>query len=361
MSSAKNRIERWVRPAIRAMQAYHVPDATGLVKLDAMENPYSCPLEVREAWLSALRMAELNRYPDPDAAAVKDKLKEVMQVPERQSLLMGNGSDEIIQMILTLMAAPDHCVVAPEPGFVMYRILSEILGMPYFGVPLKADFTLDLAAMLDVIEQSRPAVVFIASPNNPTGNLFHRADIIRIIEHSPGLVVLDEAYTAFASDNCMDLLDRYEHLLVMRTLSKAGLAGLRTGFVAGPDAWLGELDKIRLPYNVNVLSQLSVSFFLEHYDVLEEQAGHIRRDRNILYQALERIKGIDVYPSDANFLLFRTRAQPAGVLHNSLRERGILIKILQEAHPLLDQCLRVTVGTPDENERFLAALQDSLG
>lgn len=360
MSSVDERIACWVSPAIRAMQAYHVPAAAGLVKLDAMENPYTCSQALREEWLNALKAAELNRYPDPDAAATKQALRSVLRVPDELALLVGNGSDEIIQMIITVLAAPGRTVLAPEPGFVMYRILAQALGLRYHGVPLQKDFSLDVEAMLAAIEETRPAVIFMASPNNPTGNLFSRNDMIRIIEAAPGLVVVDEAYFIFAGDGCMDLPVRYPHLLVMRTLSKLGLAGLRVGCVAGNEAWIAELDKIRLPYNINVLSQISTDFFLAHYPLLEEQADVIRRDRNVLYQALQRLDGIRVHPSDANFLLFQTTTQTADAVHQALKDRGILIKNLHGTHPLLDQCLRVTVGTAEENASFLKALTASL-
>ncbi|MCL5668672.1 MAG: aminotransferase class I/II-fold pyridoxal phosphate-dependent enzyme, partial [Gammaproteobacteria bacterium] len=265
-------IAHLVRPEIRSLSAYHVPDARGLVKLDAMENPYSWPEEIKRAWLEALRDAPLNRYPDPEAHALKDKLRAALAVPAQAGLLLGNGSDELIQMLALTLARPGRVVLAPEPGFVMYRLIALWCGMTYVGVPLRNDFTLDLDAMLEAIQRHQPALVFIAYPNNPTGNLFDEQALRRIIEQSPGLVVLDEAYHAFAGASFMQDVLRYPNLLVMRTLSKTGLAGLRLGLLAGHPDWLDEINKTRLPYNINVLTQLSVEFALRHVQIMENQA-----------------------------------------------------------------------------------------
>lgn len=349
-------IEHWVRPEIRALSAYHVPDPGKCVKLDAMENPYRWPDELVSAWLDRLRDAPLNRYPDPSARRLQERLRVAMQVPDAMAILLGNGSDELIQMIVQTVAAPGRVILAPEPTFVMYRMIAQVLGLTFAGVPLKADFALDLDAMLEAIERHQPAVVFLAYPNNPTGNLFDAAAVRRIIAEAPGLVVVDEAYAAFASDSFMGALGEYPNLLVLRTVSKMGLAGLRLGLLAGPPAWLNEIDKTRLPYNINVLTQASAEFALEHRDVLDAQTARIRADRAALLAALAEFTGLTVYPSEANFILFRTPAGQADAIFTGLRERGILIKNLSGAGGALADCLRVTVGTPEENAAFLAVL-----
>ena len=360
--SIHDQISRRIRPAVLAGRAYHVPDAAGLVKLDAMENPYSWPEEMKQAWLSALAQVDFNRYPDASGRAVKQALRRAFGIGADADVLLGNGSDEIIQIITAAVAAPGVTVLAPEPSFAMYRIVTEAAGARYCGVPLRTpDFALDVDAMLAAIEQHDPAVVFIAWPNNPTGNLFSVQDIDRILDAADGLVVVDEAYHAFAGSSFMPALDRHENLLVMRTLSKLGLAGLRFGFIAGAPAWLEQLDKLRLPYNVSVIAQVSVEFVLRHMHVLEAQAARIRADRDALYGHLKGLDGICVWPSAANFLLLRTLRRPATQVYEGLRARGLLVKNLHGSHPMLSECLRVTVGSAGENEQFVSALTDIIG
>lgn len=356
-----DRIAHWIRPEIRALSAYHVPDPGDLVKLDAMENPYRLPPELVDAWLEALRDIGLNRYPDPGASRVKAALRQAMGVPEGQAIILGNGSDELIQIIAMALAGPGRSILGPEPSFVMYKMIAVFAGLHYAGVPLRAgDFALDADAMLEAIERECPSVVFLAYPNNPTGNLWDRALIERIIAEAPGLVVIDEAYAPFAADSFMADLGRWDNLVVMRTVSKMGLAGLRLGLLAGPAAWLDEFEKIRLPYNINVLTQASAEFALKHKAVFDAQAAAIRRDRAELYRALQGIAGIEVYPSEANFLLFRVPTGRGTEVFARIEEGGVLIKNLSGAGGMLADCLRVTVGTPEENAAFLAALKAAL-
>lgn len=354
------KVEDLIRPDIRALQAYHVPHSTGLIKLDAMENPYGWPEDVKPAWLEALRAVALNRYPDPGAAALKQRLRSGLQVPDGAALLLGNGSDELIQMILLALARPGSAAMAPVPTFVMYELLAAVAGMRFIGVPLKDDFSLDLSAMRAAAARHRPAVIFLAYPNNPTGNLFSASDVEQIIESAPGLVVLDEAYYAFAQSSFIDRLARYDHLLVMRTLSKQGLAGLRLGVLVGAPVWLAELDKVRLPYNIGSLTQASAAFALDHASTFDEQARRIRADRDALFQALARMPEIEAWPSRANFILFRVRTRPATEVYRALHGAGVLVKNLDSAGGPLAGCLRVTVGTAAENRAFLDALAAAL-
>jgi len=358
--SLTERVARWVRPEIRALSAYHVPNAAGLIKLDAMENPYGWPPEMLSQWLETLRQVELNRYPDPIARELKDRLRTAMAVPPGADILLGNGSDEIIQMLLLALADSQQTVLSVEPGFVMYHMIATFAGMQYVGVPLKADFSLDTDAVLAAIAKHQPAIVFLAYPNNPTGNLFSEADIKTIIQATPGVVVIDEAYHAFADESFMPQVMDYDNLLVMRTVSKMGLAGLRLGLLAGPAAWLDEFEKVRLPYNINVLTQASAEFALQHAEVLQAQTDQIKQDRNWLDQALRQIDGLTVYPSRANFILFRVPDGQADVLFEALKAAGVLVKNLDKAGGLLKDCLRVTVGTPTENTAFISALKQIL-
>jgi histidinol-phosphate aminotransferase len=358
MSSSNDKIQHWVRPEIRALAAYHVPDASDYIKLDAMENPYHWPDAMVEEWLGVLRDVSLNRYPDPSPAKLKKSLGEAMGVPAGQDVLLGNGSDELIQMIALTLAQPGRVILAPEPSFVMYKMIATFTGMDYVGVPLGEAFELDVEAMLAAIEEHQPAVVFLAYPNNPTGNLFEREAMRAVIEASPGLVVVDEAYHAFAGDSFMGELGKYDNLVVMRTVSKMGLAGLRLGLLAGPSEWLSEFDKTRLPYNINVLTQVSAEFALTHREVLDQQTQQICADREEIMAALQAMDGVQPFASRANFILFRVDA--ANAVFAALKEQGVLIKNMGASDGPLANCLRVTVGTAEENAAFLIALGKAL-
>ena len=351
--------DQLIRPEILALSAYHVADATGLVKLDAMENPYRLPDSLRGELGGLLGEAAINRYPDPHAGEVQQALRRAFGIAPDYDILLGNGSDELIQILATALARPGATLLAVEPSFVMYRMIAGFAGLRYVGVPLKPDFSLDEAAVLEALEREEPALVFLAYPNNPTGNAFDRGAVERIIAAAPGLVVVDEAYHAFTGGlSFLDALDRFDNLLLMRTVSKLGLAGLRLGYLVGKPAWIGELDKVRLPYNVNVLTQATARLALSHVDVLEAQAATLVREREQLFQAMSELAGVHVYASSANFLLFRV--SDAGRVFAGVKARGVLIKNLHGGHPLLDNCLRVTVGAPDENTAFLTALRAEL-
>lgn len=353
----RDRVRRVIRPGILAAEPYKVAAARGLVKLDAMENPYSWPAPLRAKWSDCLLKAELNRYPDAGAKALSGKTRALLKLPDNIDILFGNGSDELIQLILLALGTDNGLVMAPEPAFVMYRHSSALLQRQFVGVPLNPDFSLNLAAMLEAIGVRQPAVIFIARPNNPTGNAFAEPAVRAIIEAAPGLVVIDEAYQIFAGQTLLPLLQEYRHVLLMRTLSKLGLAGLRLGLLFGHGEWLGEFNKLRLPYNIGTLNQLSAGFMLDNMTLLEQQARTIREDRAALFAALSELEGIEAWPSAANFILFRAHTRPAGEVHRALLERRILIKNLHGAHALLQNCLRVTVGAQQENRLFLSALK----
>lgn len=347
-----------LRQEVLELHAYHVPDSSGYIKLDAMENPYPVPPALRGEIADAVAAAAINRYPDSGAAALKEIIRSVIGLPEGMELLLGNGSDELIQLLVLALNKPGATLLSVEPSFVMYKMIATFTGMRYTGVKLAEDFSLDVQSLLAAIGRERPALIFLAYPNNPTGNLFSADDVTQIIEASPGLVVLDEAYYAFSRDSFIPHLMRYANLLVMRTFSKLGMAGLRLGFLAGSAVWLGELEKLRLPYNVGVLPQLVAEKLLAHHEVLLQQAEKIKQDRAKLYEQLGEIAAVKVYPSEANFLMFRV-ADATGIF-NGLKQRGVLIKNLDGGHPMLKDCLRVTVGTTEENERFMIALKESI-
>lgn len=350
-------VRRWVREDIRESAAYPVAEAEGFVKLDAMENPYEWPPDLKSRWLENLRQIEVNRYPHPSPAALKDRLRTVLGLPDHVQVILGNGSDELIHIIALMLAGEDRVMLAPGPTFAMYRITARTVGLRYAEVPLNTDdFSLPPEAMLEAVEKHQPALVFLAYPNNPTGNLFDDKVMCDIIERTPGLVVVDEAYAPFARMSFASELGKYPNLVVMRTVSKLGLAGLRLGLVAGPEAWLAEMDKVRLPYNVNALTQASVAFALEHFDVFTSQTEAIARDRSEMLTRLRALNSVKVWPSAANFLLCQFPKGRGPAIYEALKERKILVKNLQGAHPALADCLRVTIGKSEENNAFLEAL-----
>lgn len=362
-SAAPSLIDRIIRDDVRAMGAYHVPDSHGLVKLDAMENPYRLPPALREELGKRLSEVALNRYPVPTSEALRAKLKSVMQVPAGMEVLLGNGSDELISIIAMAAAKPGAKVLAPVPGFVMYAMSAQFAGLEFVGVPLREDFSLDRARMLRKMAEEQPAIIYLAYPNNPTGNLFDAEDMEVIVRAANGdvcnsLVVVDEAYQPFAQDSWMPRLADFDNLLVMRTVSKLGLAGIRLGYMAGAPAWIEQFDKVRPPYNINVLTEATALFALEHVDVLDEQAAQLREQRSALAAQLAAQPGVTVFPSDANFLLIRV--PNAAQTFERLVSRKVLIKNVSKMHALLANCLRVTVSTPEENAQFLEAFVASL-
>ncbi len=353
--------EQLLRPDILKLSAYHVADAKGLVKLDAMENPHDWPGELQEAWLSHLHLSHINRYPDPSARSLKRSLNHLLGNHEEQGMILGNGSDELIQTLCLALADPSNSkprtLLSVEPGFAMYPIISRMTGLNYVGIPLQKDFNLDIQVLLDAIDTHQPVLTFIAQPNNPTGNVFPRRQIEQIIRTSSGLVVIDEAYFPFTDSTMLDQLYHHDNLLILRTVSKMGLAGLRLGMLLGPDPWLEQLEKLRLPYNIGTLTQLTAEFALQHKETLQASVADIRRQRGHLYQQMKTLSGFTIYPSEANFLLFRSPEGTGPDLHRYLIQQGILIKNLHGSHPMLTDCLRVTVGTKEENQRFVSTLQ----
>ena len=388
-TQAAVRVARHVRPDVQAMHGYVVPDATDAIKLDAMENPFRLPQALQAELGRTLAALAINRYPSgttyralKQAIAVQDGLLGADAQPDVSRLVLGNGSDELISLLCQLVAQPGAVVMAPAPSFVMYEMSAKLAGASFVPVPLQADFSLDLPAMLQAIETYRPALVFLAYPNNPTGNLFDTAAVQAILRATDGLVVLDEAYAPFAGGaSWMSQLDAWPNLAVMRTCSKWGLAGARLGYLAAQPVWTEPLDRIRPPYNISVLDAETTRFALQHFEVFAQQTAALCEARTTLAARLQAlvgpqgalgVNGLDtVYPSAANFVLVRVADTVAGATPTAqpsratrvaaaMRERGVLIKDASRMHPLLANCLRLTVGTPAENEAMLAALAEAL-
>lgn len=353
-SQVAARVKATIRPKIRALKAYPVAKAVGMIKLDAMENPYGLSGEARAEIAAAVANARINRYPDGGSDEVKAALRRALALPDDVALVLGNGSDEILQMLTAVVAKPGAVVLSPDPSFVLYRTLADLANLRFVGVPLREDLTLDIDAMLAAIERDKPALVWLAYPNNPTGTLFDERYIERIIAATPGLVAVDEAYYAFADASFLPRALEFPNLVVVRTLSKVGMAGVRLGYAAGHPDWIAELDKVRPPYNINILTQAVVPVLLRHDALLAEQAAAIRRERARMAKELAALRRVTVFPSHANFLLVRVPDAPRWFA--TLKEAGILVKNVHGWHPRLEHCLRITIGTPAENNAVLEAL-----
>ncbi len=350
-----------IRQDVQSMHAYAIQDSAGMVKLDAMENPFSLPPELQQALGERLGRLALNRYPDGRVNTLRAALAGYAGMPEGHDIMLGNGSDELISLLAMACDVPGASVLAPVPGFVMYAMSAQLQGLAFHGVPLTADFELDEAAMLAAIAQHRPSIVYLAYPNNPTGNLWDDAVIEKIIQAQGaqgGLVVMDEAYQPFASKSYTDRITRHSHVLLMRTLSKFGLAGVRLGYMIGPKALIAEVDKVRPPYNISVLNCECALFALEHAEVFAQQARLLREERARLQRELAALPGVQPFPSEANMIL--VRVPDAGQAFEGLKARQVLVKNISKMHPLLANCLRLTVGTATENDQLLAALKASL-
>jgi histidinol-phosphate aminotransferase len=360
--STNDQLLHTFRPDVRAMHAYVVQDAKGYIKLDAMENPFSLPLELQAALGQRLGAVALNRYPGTRVNDLHAALRSYAQVPPGMGLVLGNGSDELISLLSVACAQPGAVALAPLPGFVMYEAFAKQTGMRFVGVPLTPDFELDGPAMLAAIAEHRPALTYIAYPNNPTANLWDDATIEQIVQavaaNGQGLVIIDEAYQPFASQSYLGRLAQHPHVLLMRTLSKFGLAGVRLGYMMGRADLIEQVEKVRPPYNVSVLNIEAALFALEHADEFARQAEIIKSERERLMAALAAMPGAKAYPSQANMILVRVNNSAA--VFEALKARGILIKNVAGLHRLLANCVRLTVGLPAENDAMIAALAEIL-
>lgn len=359
-----------IRADVRAMSAYHVQPAQGLLKMDTMENPYRLPAALQQQLGAHLGSLEINRYPGERLEVLKQMLADYAGAPAGTAVLLGNGSDEIITLLALATAQPSEggraTMLAPMPGFVMYPLSAKLQGLDFVGVDLTADFDLDVPAMREAIAAHRPAITYIAYPNNPTATLWAEDQVQAVIDAVAavgGLVVMDEAYQPFASRSWITRMraepERNAHVLLMRTLSKFGLAGARLGYLIGPSALVNEIDKVRPPYNISVLNCETAIFALQHESLYAEQAAAIRAERQPLIDALAALPGVaKVWPSEANMVLLRVR--DAAHAQAQMKARGVLVKNVSAMHPLLANCLRLTVGTAQENAQMLAALKESL-
>jgi histidinol-phosphate aminotransferase len=358
MQQDLNQAINCIRDDVRAAHAYPVQSSAGMVKLDVMENPFRLSAELQRQLGERLGAVAINRYPAERTQDLALALARHAGMPEGCAITLGNGSDELISMLSLATAKPGAKALSPVPSFVMYEISARYQGLEFIGVPLRADFELDGPAMLKAIAEQQPVLIYLAYPNNPTGNLWDADVIEQIIEAAPGLVVMDEAYQPFASADSMPLLQRHPHLLVMRTMSKFGLAGVRIGYLIGRAALIAEVEKLRPPFNIGVLNAEAGLFALEHADVYAAQAAELRAQRELVFGALQALPGVQPFPSQGNMILLRVA--DAAFTFAAMKARGVLIKNSSTAHPALANCLRITIGSAEENQAMLAALKESL-
>jgi len=361
MSKVSPSLMQRIRKDVQSMHAYAIQDSAGMVKLDAMENPHRLNADLQKALGERLGALALNRYPGERVNELRHALAAYAGMPEGFDIMLGNGSDELISLLAMACDVPGASVLSPLPGFVMYAMSAQLQGLAFHGVPLTADFELDEAAMLAAIHQHQPSIVYLAYPNNPTGNLWNDDTIEKIVMAQGaqgGLVVMDEAYQPFASRSYIDRITRHSHVLLMRTLSKFGLAGVRLGYMMGPKALVAEIDKVRPPYNISVLNAECALFALEHAEVFAAQAKDLREQRARLLKELVALAGVKPFPSEANMIL--VRVPDAAKTFEGLKAQGVLIKNVSKMHPLLANCLRLTVGTAQENTQLLAAMKASV-
>jgi histidinol-phosphate aminotransferase len=354
----RDRMSRYLRADVQGMHGYAVQPSAGLVKVDTMENPFVLPPALRKALGERLAEVALNRYPAERGDVLRAARAKHAGMPADCDIMLGNGSDELISLLTLAADVPGNVVLAPVPGFVMYELSARLQGLRFVGVPTTPDFELDGPAMLSAIREHQPAIVWLAYPNNPTANLWDDAVIDAIIEAAPGLVVMDEAYQPFAARGSLERLRRHEHVLLMCTMSKFGLAGVRIGYLMGRKALVAEIDKLRPPFNVSVLNCEAALFALEHADEYARQAATIRAERARLFEALAATPGVKPFPSEANMIL--ARVPDARRVFEGMKARGVLVKNVSGLHPLLANCVRITIGTPEENPLTLAALRGAL-
>lgn len=349
------------RDDILSMKAYTVADSSGFIKLDAMENPFSLPRDLQLILAEKVASTSLNRYPSVNSPSLVERLRLSVGLDEQSSILFGNGSDELISLLCQATASRGNIVLTVSPTFVMYGIASKIAQQNFVSVPLLRsganNFTLDVDRLLDCVQEKSPSVIFLSNPNNPTGTLFDDTSIKRIVEGAKSsLVVIDEAYFPFSKKTWLHLLPKYPNLIILRTFSKLGLAGIRFGWMMAAKNIVDQVDKIRPPYNINSLTQTCVHFALDNISIFERQAEQINLEKKRVRDNLIDLN-LKVFESHANFLTVEFPSHfDASKVYLDLYRAGILVKDISGHDPMLANCLRVTIGTQSENDTFLKQL-----
>lgn len=348
------KIRDLVEKNIFEQSGYVTPELAGEIKMDANENPFTMSEPLKRILQERIRGIDFNRYPEAGAIELREKFARYFGVTKNM-MMLGNGSDELIQILCMTMKGKINGVLVPVPTFSMYKIIAVNTGNRVVEVPLDKNFDLDVKAMTGKMRKNFPALIFLSSPNSPTGNLFSPSKMEALIKKTPGIVVIDEAYARFSGQSQMALLKKYKNLIFLNTLSKLGMASIRVGFLIGNPDIIAQLDKVRLPYNINSLSQMASRFFLDYHKDFSKQIKEIVQRRNELYRGLKAIKWITVYPSQANFIFFSC-AFDSNRIYNKLVAEGIMVKNLN-VPPLMPNCMRITAGNKKENGALLKALK----
>ncbi len=343
-----------VRDKVKGLKAYQVENLDEGIKLHANENPYPPSPELLKKIFQRLDELELNRYPDPDCKNLKQAIANKTGAHPEQ-IIIGNGSDELIQYLMQVLCDEGDTIAFPDPTFAMYGITAQCLGLTPVNFPLDDNWDFEAQTALEVLAKNKARLVFISYPNNPTGNCFSEQEIQKLIEQFDGIVVLDEAYHDFAGKSFLKEMDKHNNLVVLRSLSKIGLAGLRIGYGIFPSVLAEQVNKVRLPYNSNSLSQWVATELLNDFAHVQNQISSIVEERSRLMDELSKLSTIIAYPSNSNFILFQA-TNGGEKLFNELKKSGTLLRNLN-AHPRLKNCLRVTIGTKQENDQFLDKLR----
>ncbi|MFH0925296.1 MAG: histidinol-phosphate transaminase [bacterium] len=344
-----------IRPEILNLEPYQAKNRSAYkILLDGNESPYPPSSKIKDLIKTRLDSLDLNRYPDPEAKILKEDLAKYYGV-ETSNIILGNGSDELILYLILAFCNNSDSIICPSPTFAMYKILAQTAGTQYIEIPLDQDFDLECNLLIDTIEEKKSKLLFLASPNNPTGNTFSSSMILDLLNQKNCIVVLDEAYGYFCKKSFLKKLDKYDNLIILKTFSKIGLAGLRFGVLICNEHLIKEISKVRLPFNVNSFSQMVTSIILENTLELEKDINIIIKERDFLFSNLNSIKGVTPYPTEANFILFKSNID-VDIVYNELVNKGILVRNFK--HPRLKNSLRVTVGLPEENKKFIEGLTD---
>ena len=348
-----------VRDDLKALEGYHSPQVDVTVRLNTNESPVAPPDGWRDAFAAELSRVEWHRYPDRAATALREGIAALHGVSPDQ-VFAANGSNEVLQTLLLTYAGPGRTAATFEPTYQLHGHIARLTGATVAEGERAADFSLDLDEVRRVLESARPVITFLCSPNNPTGLEEPAANVDAVLAAAPGLVVVDEAYGQFASWTALDLVDDARPLVVTRTFSKTwSMAGSRLGYLVGPSWLVAELDKVILPYHLDSAKQIAGRLALRYVDEMEARVQLIIGERERIAAALDALQ-VDAFPSGANFILFRPRPMAGRALWQALLERSILVRDCS-SWPRLDDCLRVTVGTPAENDAFISAMQELVG
>src|SRR5881409_2905966 len=348
-----------IKAKVQALRAYSLSSDRASIKLNQNENPWNLPPEIGSEILRRVNERPWSRYPDFHARALHERLAEFAGW-KADGIISGNGSNELIQALLMVTVGSGTRVLISEPTFALYRQITTVLGGEVISVPLNSELTYDGEALRSAIESASPPVTIICSPNNPTGCVIDRTDLESLLEATRGLIVIDEAYHEFSGESVVPLLRQHPNLVVLRTFSKAmAMAGLRVGYLLASPEIVREVNKARLPYNLNFFSQAAALAALDEWEALQANVERIVAAREDLLYRLYRVPGVRPYPSKANFILLELAEADPRTVFESVYRRGVLVRDVT-SYPRLQRCLRVTVGSEAENETFLSALRHAL-